>query len=256
MRALPREPYNLRVVWHSLGGLVMLIHCIQRVREGRPHHVRRLILLSPAGFHMVIPRMFQPLVYVWRPAMWYFKRVWRQQAFPVHLPTFMARLLAFKLTIDTSKLPAVGDLLQSIARLLLGGDRSAWDRALLMPHYAAAGMPLLSSWQVHHFIQLYTSRRCQLYDHGSAAANVAAYQQPQPPVLSECFHALRGVPVHLVAGQHDGVIPPVNIRCHYEAMQAAGVDVSYREFDYGHMDFTFSAKEELGYYVSSLLSRT
>ncbi|WIA40969.1 hypothetical protein OEZ86_004617 [Tetradesmus obliquus] len=257
--SMPRSsihPYNLRVVCHSLGGLVMLIHCIQRVREGRPHHVRRLILLSPAGFHMVIPRMFQPLVYVWRPAMWYFKRVWRQQAFPVHLPTFMARLLAFKLTIDTSKLPAVGDLLQSIARLLLGGDRSAWDRALLMPHYAAAGMPLLSSWQVHHFIQLYTSRRCQLYDHGSAAANVAAYQQPQPPVLSECFHALRGVPVHLVAGQHDGVIPPVNIRCHYEAMKAAGVDVSYREFDYGHMDFTFSAKEELGYYVSSLLSRT
>jgi hypothetical protein len=28
------------------------------------------------------------------------------------------------------------------------------------------------------------------------------------------------------------------------------------QFDYGHMDFTFSAKEELGYYVSSLLMRT
>jgi hypothetical protein len=25
-----------------------------------------------------------------------------------------------------------------------------------------------------HFIQLYTTRRCQLYNHGSAAANVAA----------------------------------------------------------------------------------
>jgi hypothetical protein len=70
------------------------------------------------------------------------------QGFPVHLPTFVARMLAFKLTIDTSKLPAVGDLVRSLARLLLGGDRSAWDRALLMPHYAAAGMPLLSSLQV------------------------------------------------------------------------------------------------------------
>jgi hypothetical protein len=28
--SLPSEPYNLRVVCHSLGGLVMLIHCIQR----------------------------------------------------------------------------------------------------------------------------------------------------------------------------------------------------------------------------------
>lgn len=28
------------------------------------------------------------------------------------------------------------------------------------------------------------------------------------------------------------------------------------QFDYGHMDFTFSAKEELGWYVMSLLMRT
>jgi hypothetical protein len=38
------------------------------------------------------------------------------QGFPVHLPTFVARMLAFKLSIDTSKLPAVGDLLRSMAR--------------------------------------------------------------------------------------------------------------------------------------------
>eukprot|EP00878_Enallax_costatus_P043985 GHUV01052118.1.p1 GENE.GHUV01052118.1~~GHUV01052118.1.p1 ORF type:complete len:164 (-),score=28.01 GHUV01052118.1:372-833(-) len=70
------------------------------------------------------------------------------QAFPVHLPTFVARLLAFKVAVDTSKLPAVGDLMKAFARLVLGGDRSAWDRALVMPHYTAAGMPLLSSLQV------------------------------------------------------------------------------------------------------------
>lgn len=84
-------------------------------------------------------------------------------------------------------------------------------------------------FQVMHFCQLYATKRCQLYDYGSTAANVAAYQQPTPPVISERYHALRGVPVHLVAGLHDGVIPPSNIQCHYEAMKAAGVDVSYRE---------------------------
>lgn len=73
------------------------------------------------------------------------------------------------------------------------------------------------------------TRRCQLYDYGSVAANVAAYQQPTPPVISDLYHTLRGVPVHLVAGLHDGVIPPTNIKCHYESMRAAGVDVSYRE---------------------------
>jgi predicted esterase len=39
----------------------------------------------------------------------------------------------------------------------------------------------------------------------------------------------RDVPVHLVAGEHDGVIPASNIRHHYAAMRAAGMDVSYRE---------------------------
>jgi len=43
------RPYNLRVVCHSLGGMLVLMYCTQRARAGRPHHVSRLILLSPAG---------------------------------------------------------------------------------------------------------------------------------------------------------------------------------------------------------------
>ena len=42
------------------------------------------------------------------------------QGFPVHLPTFVARMLAFKLSVDTSKLPAVGDLMRSMARWVGG----------------------------------------------------------------------------------------------------------------------------------------
>jgi len=41
----------------------------------------------------------------------------------VHLPTFVARMLAFKLSVDTSKLPAVGDLLRSMARCGCGLTR-------------------------------------------------------------------------------------------------------------------------------------
>lgn len=32
-----------------------------------------------AGFHPIIPSMFKPLVYVWRPLMLWTKLVWRQQ---------------------------------------------------------------------------------------------------------------------------------------------------------------------------------
>lgn len=35
--------------------------------------------LCPAGFHPVIPGMFKPLVYVWRPLMLWTQLVWRQQ---------------------------------------------------------------------------------------------------------------------------------------------------------------------------------
>eukprot|EP00775_Hariotina_reticulata_P007609 gene7609-7811_t len=115
-------------------------------------------------------------------------------------------------------------------------------------------MPLLSSEQVLHFAQLYQTGCCQLFNYGSSAANLSAYQQPSPPLVSDSYHLLRGVPVHLVSGLHDGVIPPGNVMLHYQALKAAGVDVSYRQFEYGHMDFTFSAKEELGYYVLSLMS--
>jgi hypothetical protein len=44
-----QQPYTLRAVAHSLGGFLLLIHCTQRARAGRPHRINRLILLSPAG---------------------------------------------------------------------------------------------------------------------------------------------------------------------------------------------------------------
>jgi hypothetical protein len=62
-----------------------------------------------------------------------------------------SRLLQGRAGTGTDCGPALLLLLPLLAcspRLVLGGDRSAWDRALLMPHYAAAGMPLLSSRQV------------------------------------------------------------------------------------------------------------
>ncbi|GAX74611.1 hypothetical protein CEUSTIGMA_g2059.t1 [Chlamydomonas eustigma] len=73
------EPYRLRAVGHSLGGVNMLMHCIVRrnsagygsVKSSAGHetavgvrapslstsstHVHRLILMSPAGFHVQMP---------------------------------------------------------------------------------------------------------------------------------------------------------------------------------------------------------
>ena len=44
------EPYRLRAVAHSLGGSSLLVYAVMCRRLGRPHHLYRLILLTPAGF--------------------------------------------------------------------------------------------------------------------------------------------------------------------------------------------------------------
>lgn len=50
---------------------------------------------------------------------------------------------------------------------------------------------MLCGVQVLHFIQLYLTGRCQLFDYGSEEANVAVYQQRTPPVVSDSYHMLR-----------------------------------------------------------------
>ena len=55
------EPYRLRVVAHSLGGAALLVYAVQCRRMRRPHHIYRLILLTPAGFLEKIPLVRSPL---------------------------------------------------------------------------------------------------------------------------------------------------------------------------------------------------
>ena len=66
-------------------------------------------------------------------------------------------------------------------------------------------------------------------------------------------YSLIDCPVDLLAGRADGVIAAENVREHYKWMQRASCDVTYKEFNFGHLDFTFALKEELVYYVQSRL---
>ena len=56
------------------------------------------------------------------------------------------------------------------------------------------------------------------------------------------------------AGKSDGVINKENVGKHYRAMQAAGCNVTYKEFNFGHLDFVMGIKAELVQYISSRLS--
>ncbi|KAG2438460.1 hypothetical protein HYH02_010914 [Chlamydomonas schloesseri] len=249
----PPPPYKLRCVAHSLGGMSVLIHLVNRLREGRPHHVSRLVLLTPAGFHKYFPKAAKPIAWV-LPLLARLLRLvlGRNFCFPLYIPTPLGRALTFKLLLSASRIPGLGELMRLGFKAMLDGDISQWDRALQMPHYNEEDMPAISLDQVLHLIQLVFSDCFRLYDYGSAAANRAHYGVSQPPDVSAEYWRL-DMPVHLVAGRRDGIIPPANIRRHLDAMRAQGVPVSYREFDFGHLDFTFGVKEELRIYLMKLL---
>ena len=79
-----------------------------------------------------------------------------------------------------------------------------------------------------HFAQLYKTNRFQLFDYGSRD-NFEHYHSTTPPDVGRNYAYLADVPVHILAGVHDGIIPPENTKMHFRAMKEAGVEVTYRE---------------------------
>lgn len=87
---------------------------------------------------------------------------------------------------------------------------------------------------------------------GSPAHNEKEYGQQEPPDVAATYHLLE-FPIDIMAGKADGVIHRENVLMHYEAMRKAGCHVTYKEFDFGHLDFTFAVKDDLRSYVLSRL---
>ncbi|KAM3751089.1 hypothetical protein ACB098_04G082100 [Castanea mollissima] len=242
------QPYKLCAICHSLGGAAILMYVITRRIEEKPHRLSRLILLSPAGFHQdstfvftVVEYfflMFGPILAPFVPAF--------------YIPTRFFRMLLNKLARDFHNYPAVGGLVQTLMSYVVGGDSSNWIGVLGLPHYNMNDMPGVSFQVALHLAQMKHTGKFRMYDYGSASANMEVYGSPEPLDLGE-HYGLIDIPVDLVAGQKDKVIRPSMVRKHYKVMKNSAVDVSYNEFEYAHLDFTFSHREELLTYVMSRL---
>lgn len=243
------QPYKLCAICHSLGGAAILMYLITRRIQEKPHHLSRLILLSPAGFHHDSPSPFTILEYL---LLW-FSPILQPLVPAFYIPTRFFRMLLNKLARDFHNYPAVGGVVQTLFGYLLGGDSSNWVGVIGLPHYNMNDMPGVSFGIALHLAQMKHARRFRMFDYGSAAANMAVYGSPEPLDLGE-YYGLIDIPVDVVAGRKDKVIRPSMVRKHYRLMRDAGVDeVSYNEFEYAHLDFTFSHREELLGYVMSRL---
>ncbi|GAA0164277.1 lipase [Lithospermum erythrorhizon] len=245
----PKEqPYRLCAVCHSLGGAAILMYIITRRIEEKPHRLSRLILLSPAGFHQDSTFVFTSIGFIFRlsaPLV--------APLFPAfYIPTRFFRMLLNKLARDFHNLPAVGGLVQTLMSYVVGGDSSNWVGVIGIPHYNMNDMPGVSFRVALHLAQMKHSRKFMMFDYGSAAANMEVYGSREPLDLGE-YYGFIDIPVDLVAGHKDKVIRPSMVRKHYQVMKESGVEVSYNEFEYAHLDFTFSHREELLAYVMSRL---
>lgn len=242
------QPYKLCAVTHSLGGAALLMYVITRRIEEKDHRLSRLVLLSPAGFHgdsgivfTLVERTFMLLA----PILEHFVPAF-------YIPTRFFRMLVNKLARDLTNNPALGGLVQTLMSYIVGGDSSNWVGVLGLSHYNMNDMPGVSFRVAHHLAQMQRTGRFIMFNYGSPSANMKIYGTPEPVDLGSHYNLI-DIPVDLVAGRKDRVIRPSMVRKHHELMKEAGVDVSYDEFEYAHLDFTFSHREELLGYVMSRL---
>ncbi|MED6136193.1 hypothetical protein PIB30_053752 [Stylosanthes scabra] len=241
------QPYKLCAVSHSLGGAAILMYVVTRRLEEKPHRLSRLVLLSPAGFHHDSNLIFSVVenVVLMVPSL--------SRIFPAfYIPTRFFRMLFNKLARDLQNLPAVGGLVQTLMGYVVGGDSSNWVGVLGLPHYNMNDMPGISFNVGIHLAQIKRSKKFRMFDYGSEAANMEVYGSPEPLDLGEHYGVI-DIPVDLVAGQKDHIIRPSMVKRHHKLMKDAGVNVSYIEFEYAHLDFTFCHHEELLSYVMSRL---
>ena len=105
------EPYRLRAVGHSLGAGTLLIYAVVSRLLGRPHRLKRLVLLAPAGFHRRQPLVFAICKYLVPLLVRGFEALRGTGCgFPAYLPSSLLRYITFKLTMDLDQIPGLNEL--------------------------------------------------------------------------------------------------------------------------------------------------
>lgn len=241
-------PYSLFVVGHSLGAAALLVYLVTSLYEKKTHYIRRIILMSPAGFHHVFPIVLHPFRWILPPIAWLMEHGFGRKGIPLMIPGSFTRLFVFKILQDIVQYPAIREFVKRSIRWAMNGDVSPWEFALQLPHYDVHSMPGISVHTTLHLIQFISSGRFQLYDYGSPVQNMRHYGLPAPLDLASEYWRI-DIPVDIVAGTNDGVIPPECVRLHVTHMRDKGVNVSYREFGYGHLEFSATVAHDLQTYV-------
>ena len=242
---------ELSVIAHSLGGAALLIHLTESLRRGvRSHGLSRLVLLSPAGIHHTIPLLAKIACALDSYLGWWLKDF----NFGMTVHGSIVRMGAQKIAVDVTTLPGVDRLATWFSRLLFGGDASVWGGEMIAPYMAPyiQSMPGIGWCVIRHGNQCVRAGTFVNFDYGSGALNGALYGQSTPPLVKATYSRV-DIPVDFVGGSADGVVESENVKRQFRDMKEAGVDCTYKEFNMGHLQFTFDPPEDFTRYVLSRL---
>jgi len=249
-------PYRLQAVGHSLGAACLLMYAVHCKLNKKDHRLKRLVLLSPAGFHPRIPWAIRPCKWIFPVVTKMYDKVRPQGGIGLRLPSWPLRWITFKLMADVNRSPVLFDLFSAAFRGLTSGDSSEWTKAMSLPHYNANSMPAVSLHTANQFAQWANNPIFGMYDYGSMEKNLEVYGSPVPHSIAQHYDLINTLPIDLASGSSDGLIPPESVEMHLFWMKKGNVPVTVREFDYGHLEFIFGVGHELVKFIISCLKQS
>eukprot|EP00906_Rhabdomonas_costata_P019919 RCo028980 len=245
----PGTEFTITAVAHSLGAAAVLVYLVRCGLERRPHHLCRAVLLSPAGCHPSVPLslllMHYPLAFC--------SNVLGLNH--IKITQDWVKAVIAKLGRDLHRHPATRTLMCFLAARYVVGGRAS-DLPLHSIHNLLFNMLHAGfSLKLHrHFWQFYCAQKFQAYDYGPRT-NLKVYGSLEPLNYLQNYKVI-DIPVHIVAGANDSLIPPICVLQHYYALRNYRPDAVFKVVSGGHCELTMNMTEEALHYVDKVLNES
>jgi pimeloyl-ACP methyl ester carboxylesterase len=239
------EEIEIISVAHSMGAGSILAYLSQSGRTQQQHYLKKTILLAPAGNHVQIPFTANLFIFFAMPII-------RRVVSYIGVTSRRKKLILAKLSQDLNNHPALLAFWSVIvSQFMLGGVPAESPFQLIhnLPYQSFNGT---SVRVIDHFIQLARTGKFQAYDYGSAEKNRAYYSQNVPWDLSDYSYITPMIPVHILMGKDDRVIPGENIQTHIDNLRKYhGTSyVHVHKFkNVGHLELTLGTSDDVINYV-------
>jgi pimeloyl-ACP methyl ester carboxylesterase len=240
------DEFSIIAVAHSLGAGAVLAYLVHSKLTNQKHHLSRAILMAPSGIHQKIPLLANIMTYTFLPVA--------RRIIPYFgLTTRTKKILFAKLSQDISNHPALRALFAvAFSKLLLGGPVEdspfQYVHNLIYQSYNGTSIKV-----VDHLIQMKRSGKFQAYDYGSAKENMKHYGQEKPWNFLEYYKDIEPmIPIHILYGDDDRIIPAHNILMHAKELQKwHGKKYVYvKKFRHcGHLELTLGMNVKVIKYI-------